>query len=398
MFLLLSLVACSLSPETTIPVEPIQPTVVLTQPQVTETKPQASITQLQAAATQSQPTATPSLATETPTSIESSPTPYPFVLAEPGPYLVGKRTFMVEDASRANRPVSIVVYYPALQPTEPSSNLAYTDAEPDLSGAPYPLIVSSRKMAGTMVLNLVPHGFVWAAVDKIYDEQLYQQPLDILFTLEQVASNPPAELEGMIDAEHAGAIGYSFDGYNTLAMSGARLDPEFYLSQCPNFQANPRQFWGTSENYCGPANDWEAFSAGAGPALTQSQDGMWQPMTDPRIRAVMPMAGEGWLLFGERGLAAVDRPTLIIAGTKDVLYPENALIFKHLGTPDKMMISFVGETHDMIFTSDQISRMAHFAVAFFGYYLQGRDDLAWYFSEEFVSQHPDLAWGVYEQP
>jgi hypothetical protein len=400
--LMLSLVACNLLPATAQPAQPIQPAVTTTQLQVTETQPQAAITQLQPTATQSQLTATPSLAIETATSVGSSPTPYPFILAEPGPYLVGKRTFNVEDTGRANRPVSIIVYYPALQPPEPTSSLAITDAEPDLSGAPYPLIVSSGKMARTMVLDLVPHGFVWAGVDKIdtylyYDEQLYQQPLDILFALEQVASNPPAGLEGMIDAEHAGAIGYSFDGYNTLAMSGARLDPEFYLSQCPGFQANPRLFWGTSENYCGPANDWEAFSAGAGPALTQSQDGLWQPMTDPRIRAVMPMAGEGWLLFGERGLAAVDRPTLIIVGTKDELYPENALIFEHLGTPDKTMISFVGETHDMIFTTDQISRMAHFAVAFFGYYLQGRDDLAWYFSEEFVSQHPDLAWGVYKQ-
>ena len=41
-------------------------------------------------------------------------------------------------------------------------------------------------------------------------------------------------LEGMIDAEYAGVMGYSFDGYNALAMSGARVDPEFYLSQCAN--------------------------------------------------------------------------------------------------------------------------------------------------------------------
>ena len=33
-------------------------------------------------------------------------------------------------------------------------------------------------------------------------------------------------------------------------------------------------------------------------------------------------------------------------------------------------------------------------VAFFGYHLQGRDDYAEYFSEEFVAQHDDLAWGV----
>ena len=57
-----------------------------------------------------------------------------------------------------------------------------------------------------------------------WDKNLIDQPLDILFALRQVASNPLEGLEGMIDAEHAGVMGYSFDGYNSLALSGARVD------------------------------------------------------------------------------------------------------------------------------------------------------------------------------
>ena len=110
----------------------------------------------------------------------------------------------------------------------------------------------------------------------------------------------------------------------------------------------------------------------------------------------MPMAGEGWWLFGEKGLASVDRPTLIIAATQDELYAENAIIFEHLGTTDKTFISFVGKDHNMIIEEEMIARMAHFAVAFFGYHLQGRQDLAQYFSQDFVNQHDDLAWGVYQ--
>jgi hypothetical protein len=49
----------------------------------------------------------------------------------------------------------------------------------------------------------------------------------------------------------------------------------------------------------------------------------------------------------------------------------------------------------MIYNPDMVARMAHFAVAFFGYHLQGQEDLKYYFSEEWVTQHPDLAWGVY---
>jgi predicted dienelactone hydrolase len=201
----------------------------------------------------------------------------------------------------------------------------------------------------------------------------------------------------MIDAEHAGAIGYSFDGYNALALSGARVDPAFYRAQCANADATAEAVLSILPNryQCAVAGEWDEFAAHAGEAITASDDGLWQPMTDARIRAVMPLAGEGWLLFGEKGLAAIDRPMLMIVSTRDIWYRENALMFEYLGTPDKALISFVGEDHMMVYDPKMVARMAHFAAAFFGYHLQGREDLAYYFSEDFVALHDDLAWGVH---
>jgi hypothetical protein len=49
----------------------------------------------------------------------------------------------------------------------------------------------------------------------------------------------------------------------------------------------------------------------------------------------------------------------------------------------------------MIYDPKMVERIAHFAAAFFGYHLQGRQDLAEYFSEEFVSQKEGLYWGEY---
>lgn len=40
-------------------------------------------------------------------------------------------------------------------------------------------------------------------------------------------------------------------------------------------------------------------------------------------------------------------------------------------------------------------RMNHFATVFFGHYLQGKEEYRDYFSEDFVAQFDDLAWGVY---
>lgn len=325
-----------------------------------------------------------------------------YPLAESGPYRVGTRTVKFVDESRDGRQVSVTVWYPAQGPADATSTAAIHDAEPDRSAEPYPLILSSTTMADTLALYVVSQGFTWASVDGIDSYTAFytgaiDQPLDILFALDQVAASPPAGLEGLIDAQNAGAIGYSFDGFNSLAMSGARIDPEYYLAQCPTPDATTEAILGDLSAFnCVPARQWDSFTDHVGESITASEDGLWQPLTDARIRAVMPMAGEGWWLFGERGLAAVDRPVLMIVATEDELYDENALIYEHLGTSDKTLISFVGITHGGMLNTPYPERMAHFAVAFFGYHLQGREDYAAYFSQEFVGQHDDLAWGAYE--
>jgi predicted dienelactone hydrolase len=351
------------------------------------------------------PTATVLQSTEQAFEVEVTQEAAPYPLSEPGPFHAGKRTYAFEDASRDNRPVSITVWYPALPPEGSSGpkSMVGVDRDPDRSGAPYPLVLSSTKVARILAPYLISHGFAWASVDRIdtydvWDAELVEQPLDLLFALDQVSTNPPEGLEGMIDAEQAGAIGYSFDGTNALVLGGARVNPKHYLAQCASADATAEAILSLWSNryQCALAGEWDEFASRAGEAITTSDDGLWQPVTDPRIRAVVPLAGEGWLLFGDEGLASVDRPALIIVGGIDGLYPEIALIYRRLGTQEKTLISFEGLGHMMIYRDDIVARMAHFAVAFFGYHLQGRDDLAQYFSEDFVAQHDDLAWGVNE--
>lgn len=333
----------------------------------------------------------------------------PFPLSEPGQYDFGTKggfgdwyTFI--DPGRNDRTVSIMVWYPARLAEGEESTSYNIDAEPDLSGAPYPMIIGSAKVGSIFGAHLASHGFVYVGVKSLdsspsWGKWLITHPQDYLFVLDQIASAPLSGLEGMIDAEHAGAMGYSFDGYNSLALSGARVDPEYYQAQCAGASAMvppPPEWW--VKYICEMDVSWDEFVALAGPEITTSTDGLWQPMTDDRILAVMPMAPEGAWLFGERGLAAVDRPTLIIGATADDcnFYDlEAAFIFNHLGTPDRSMISFIGEEHGMVESDVSAAKMKHFAVAFFGYHLQGRSDYAEYFSEKFVKRSDGLAWGVY---
>jgi predicted dienelactone hydrolase len=334
--------------------------------------------------------------------------PVAFPLSEPGPYYTGKRTFAVEDASRGGRQIGITVIYPALLPEGSAGTKlqAGNDRDPDLSGAPYPLILTGPDTGEQLFkAHLATHGFVMAIVrfPEYYDDWdlgVVDHPRDVLFALDQIASQPPEGLEGVIDADHAGVAGYSWEGFHSFFLSGVRIDPEYYLSFCEQNSAMVPEMSAWYLRYvCNLARKWDEFATRLGDEITTSEDGLWQPLTDQRIRAVMPMAEYGTWLYDEGGLATVDRPMFIIAPTEDGIIPyyqETAYVFEHVGTPERFLVSFVGRHHMMVAEIEQMKRINHFATAFFGVYLQGKSEYRDYFSEEFVSQFDDLAWGVYQ--
>jgi predicted dienelactone hydrolase len=340
--------------------------------------------------------------------LEITQGPVPFPLSEPGPYYTGKRTYTFEDASRGGRQVGITVFYPALLPegSKGYQLVAGTDREPDLRGAPYPLILTGPNSGDYLFkAHLATHGFVMAIVrfPDYYDYPDFQtvdHPRDFLFVLDQIASQPLEGLDGVIDSDRVGVTGYSGDGFISLALSGMRIDPDVYLSFCerPPATEPPLSEWYIGF-WCGLAEKWDEFAAHVGEEMTASDDGLWQPVTDERIRAVLPMAPDGRWLYGEQGLSMADPPIFIIAPTEDEYTPykiETAYIFEHAGSPERFMVSFIGKTHMMVLEPEVAKRLNHFATAFFGTYLQGKSDYRDYFSEAFVSQFDDLAWGVYE--
>ena len=326
-------------------------------------------------------------------------------LSEPGPYSVGiRRNINFVDTSRNNREVYLTIWYPALKSDESASE-PISDAQADISSAPYPVILSSSKVGFIFAKQLVSYGFVYVGINGIdtymhFDQKAFDQPLDIIFALDQVSVTPPAGLEVMLDTQKAGTLGYSFDGTNSLFLSGARVDPEYYLSYCVQASGmEPPLEYSYLNYYCNLSPKWNELSDYIGMDVTKSEDGLWQPITDERIRAVMPMAADGAWFFGEKGLAAANRAVLMIQASKDSQYQpaEGAFIFEHLGSKDKTMVSFLGQQHMMIYDQIQIDRMRHFTVAFFSHQLQGKADMAYYYSQEFIEQFGDLAYGFYPE-
>ncbi len=324
-------------------------------------------------------------------------------LAEPGPYYVGVQEYTIKDESRGGHELEIQIWYPAKEKTDALSMKNAPAYKPD---APFPLIITGYATgSGIFEEHLATHGFVMAEVKfpeeyLSYDLGVIDHPRDLLFTLNQITSDPPDRLKGIVDTDHVGVAGYSWEDLYALLVSGARIDPEFYQTQCTQAQPGdpiPETWW--IDYICHLTGMWRNFTDTAGSAITTNTDGLWQPLTDPRIRAVMPMGPEGSWLFGARGLAVVDRPAMFIAGTEDVTnyYDLEAVyIFNHLGPADRYLISFIDKSHFMVEEPEPVRRINHFATAFLGYYLQGRSDYAAYFSEDFVAQYEDLAWGVYK--
>ncbi len=350
------------------------------------------------------PLDTATLSTSTPTIPLDTQEPISFPLSDPGPFFVGYRVHTIVDESRNDRKIQLTFLYPALKQTDGDGRPITIDADPDLSGAPYPLILTEQDSGSNIFRShLASHGFVMVEVKSPglftkWDFQTTDWPMDFLFALDQISSNPPNELGGVIDSTRTGITGFSYGGQISLALSGARIDPFYYLSYCeqmPTMQP-PIEEWYIKIT-CDLAKKWDDFTAHVGKEITTSEDGLWQSMTDERILAVMPMGTDGAWLFGERGLALADRPVLLIQATEDSDYQpiEAAFIYDHIGTPERYMISFIGENHSSMLQTNQTERIQHFATAYFGYYLQEREDYAYFFSEDFVAQFDDLFWGVY---
>jgi hypothetical protein len=74
----------------------------------------------------------------------STQEPASFPLSERGPYWTGNRVYSIVDDSRNERKVDIQIYYPALKEANEQGGIITRDATPDMSGAPYPLILTGH--------------------------------------------------------------------------------------------------------------------------------------------------------------------------------------------------------------------------------------------------------------
>jgi len=204
---------------------------------------------------------------------------------------------------------------------------AIKDAAFDHSGGPYPLVILSPGFSissssyAWLAEHLASYGFVVISPDhQEYlnpEDQLWRsaitRPRDILTTFnfldEQVKTG--RDFEGLINTDLVAVIGHSYGGYTALAAAGAQIDTDSFETHCREaIETEDPAAW-LCEMLLPHISDM-ANMAG----LNFVPEGVWPALADPRVDAIVPMAGDAFF-FGQVGLSKIAIPVLAIGGTAD---------------------------------------------------------------------------------
>ena len=299
-----------------------------------------------------------------------------------GAYPVGAHSLNAADGA----PLDLTMWYPALYAEDASltevgisydytikmdmlqglsgtvAGRAIADADFDRTAAPYPLIILSPgfglgRTAYGLGEHLASHGMVVVAVehDERVDETLstfwrgaVERPRDIVAVLDYAeAQAQNGALAGLIDMKNIAVIGHSYGGYTALALAGAQIDIAGMTTFCEaaGAEGDPGAW------LCGLVLPYIDQMA----ALVRNDapmDSLWESWSDPRIDAVVPMAGDAYF-FGEAGLASVTVPVLALGGTADTGTPYTwgtAPTYDHVSSTRRARVGFENAEH-MIFST-----------------------------------------------
>ncbi len=296
-------------------------------------------------------------------------------LASFGDYDIGVRTLEFVDPDRIDilntdrggenavydRSLTIEVWYPAeldgeQEPggeyqaitrnpaiTATLQGTAVRDAEPNSADARYPLVIISHGYPGNRFLishlgeNLASKGYVVASIDhtdSTYDDQqafqstLYNRPLDqrfVLDTLDNLSNDSSSFLNGLLDAETTGVVGYSMGGYGLVNNLGGGYSDEIVGS------------------LMAPPNELLNLHATGNPDYRSN--------LDPRIKAGFAIAPWGMAsgFWGSEDLAGIDVPTFYLAGDNDTVagYEEGVrAIYEGAVNSDRYLLTFKNAGHN----------------------------------------------------
>ncbi|MGD1902704.1 MAG: alpha/beta hydrolase [Geitlerinemataceae cyanobacterium] len=164
------------------------------------------------------------------------------------------------------------------------------------------------------------------------------RPRDISLLLDEIerrAASEPARFGG-VDPTQSIVFGHSFGGYTALALVGAEIDIEALDRECQRLGRGQQSLNLSLLLQC---RLW---------VFLTEDGGRVQPWRDERVHGAVAVSPVGSAIFGETGLAQVEAPVAIVAGSADTVAPayvEQIGIFDRLPVEDRQLILWQGGTH-----------------------------------------------------
>ncbi len=254
-----------------------------------------------------------------------------------GKQTVEQQTIKLRDRKR-NRTIPVDIYWSGVEQSQ------------------QPLVVIShgfganRKYLSYLARHLASYGISVAAIEHpgsnntaIYQAtkgadlkkllnptEFIDRPKDISFLLDELAqlNTQPGKFQGKFNTQKVSVIGHSLGGYTALAIVGGEVNIQQLRRFCNNLSV------------ASAPGDWLKCAAAS---LSEKK----LQLQDSRVKsaiALNPMVGK---IFGEKGLAKINQPVLILTGTSDALTPaltHQIQPFNKLGG-EKYLLTAIGGTH-----------------------------------------------------
>jgi predicted dienelactone hydrolase len=308
-----------------------------------------------------------------------------------GPYWVGTQTLEMDAGT--DEALRFTVWYPALNPDGLEESVTYQmgpnhalvsiygfppddpftvfghaleGAAPDLSGAPYPLVINSHAFTAQMWQmylgeHLASYGFVVIAPEHVHDSwdnvatDIVIRMFEVDHTIDDAGAMTASDgrLPGMIDMDKIAVGGHSSGGMTSYGSAGAPI------------------LWTGVQDYCQTAPDDAECANLEGQFREINQllgtnaaaDELLPVIVNSRVDAIFPMAGT-MELQGQEGLAAITIPMMTLFGSADPaaawMYPA----YQYVGSTQKSQVVFENAGHGIFYPQCDVFPY----VAEFGFY------------------------------
>lgn len=266
-------------------------------------------------------------------------------LGRPGPLKWQKVTFDLQDNSEKRlrytykpRRFPIDIYLPNTTQPQPvvvishglnSDRQSYAYLAEHLASHGFGVIVPEHPGSSKQRLRSLFEGIGRDVAEPV---EFLDRPLDVQFLLDAVQklSNEDPNFKDKLDLKNVGIIGQSFGGYTALASAGAPLNFEQLRQDCGR-RLN------TTLNIS-LVLQCQAIRLPSAP----------YQLADPRIKAAIAINPFASGVFGPKSMAKIQVPTLIVAGSADVVAPaldEQVQPFSALTTQKHYLALIQNGTH-----------------------------------------------------